>query len=416
MTAAFVPARQPDDPALLACGDAALRSLTAVLNVGGAEPDGPLAAARALVEAADPAALRAAVLHPLFRHWRSTLDARVKIGAGDRISAWLDSLPRLLLAPALLARDDFARVRVPLVRGDQLRVPGLPRHLVVRPGTDPSVVVSREGGELRVERDGVTETFPAGILAAAGLGESRRPVLAGTPVELDATDPWVEEVLAGVNATPSPPPYPPRDIRPVPDATRVEAVFSRAAGLIGRAWPDCLAELTTHVRLVVPFTSALMEGWTSLSHLGAIFLRAVSDDDVPDPVRFTAERLVHEAAHTRLYVLSVRTRFFAEGGQHRLLSSPLRKDARPAAGVYHAAFVLARVAVVMARAAAVTGDERFAERGHECHAEFREAQDTLATSGALSEAGTELLEEAAAHAASPASGRVSGARAEGEGT
>jgi len=389
----FEPAGAADDVALDLYTDACERSLRRLLSQASGHE--AIATGAALAERLDRNAIRAQVRHPMFRHWRSELTARADAADGSA-QRWLEHLPRFLLGAALATPGDLPDVRVPLLPGGQLRLPGLPHHWLLGPGCDSEVLVGRRGDELRITHRGRTWASPP----------VEHPVLAGTGIELDATDPYVVESIDRANAASDSPDYRRRDIVPA-DASEHRELFDQAARLIGRAWPGCLAELNAHVRLIVPITSEAIAGWTSVTQLGAIYIRpgginaggvSAGEPVTDDPVMFTAEAMVHEGGHTRLNVLSTSRPLFLDRAQHQQLRSPLRKDMRPAGGVYHAAFVLARMTVFLCRAAEVTGQRHYLVRAGETHHDLRQAADDLFAQVALSPAGLHLLEEAVAAA------------------
>ncbi|MFI5957426.1 aKG-HExxH-type peptide beta-hydroxylase [Cryptosporangium sp. NPDC051539] len=396
----FDPADGPEDPAFRHYSDACARSLAALLGQDDRHP--AIGVARTLAGALDRPALDAAARHPLYRHWRAQLPARVASGDTSSVSAWLDHLPRFLLGAALRTGSDLPGVRVPLSRGGQLRLPGLPGHLELGPDAGPEVLVGQSDGVPWVEHRGRTGEYP---LVAGGAPRVDHPVLpgtgTGTGIELDATDPWFVDSITDANAASDSPEYRRRDITPA-SATEHQELFGRAARLIDLAWPACLAELAAHVSVIVPIDSVALAGWTTVTQLGAIYLRpgGINADDgaatgvVDDPVMYTAEAMVHEGGHTRLQVLSLGQPLFADGAASRPLRSPLRKDVRPAGGVYHAAFVLARMTVFLCRAAAATGRTHYLARAAECHHDLTVASEELFAQVALSPPGRRLLEEA----------------------
>jgi HEXXH motif-containing protein len=418
MTSGWQPAFEPagaEDPAFESYADACEQALRTIL--AGTQAHEAVAAAAALSRHMDGPALRAAALHPMLRHWRARLAVKTASGSPESAEEWAQHLPRLLLGPALAAARELGPVRVPLLPGGQLRLPGLPRHLDLGQHSGGTVLLRRHGDELLITHQDRTRAHPVASLLSGGRPFAEHPVLPGTGIELDATDPWVVESITQASAQSDSPLYRPRDLAPA-DAIEHQDLFGQATRLIGRAWPGCLAELARHVRLVVPLSSEVLSGWTAVSQLGAIYIRpgGMQVDDLDrdagaaggaaggDPVMFTAECIVHEAAHTRLQVLSLGQPLFAGRGQHQPLRSPLRKDVRPAYGVYHAAFVLARVVVFLCRAAEATGASHYLARADQNHRDLKQASGQLIAHASLSPAGRELLDEAIAAADTASAG------------
>jgi HEXXH motif-containing protein len=162
--------------------------------------------------------------------------------------------------------------------------------------------------------------------------------------------------------------------------------YVAAMRVIEEAWPELMAEIADHVRLAVPFGSKLIVGWAYMLFQGAIFIKAV-----PGDVFFTVERIVHEASHLRLYLMTVVPLHY--NSPTDLLPSPFRADPRPVSGLYHAAFVYGRLIDFFRRAAHSTGNEAYAQRAAELISRFDEAVTTLFRRAKLSEVGSRLLEE-----------------------
>lgn len=405
-TVDFQPSAAVDEPEATAYADAGvsfLRSAVASLAAQVTEPQAAAALRFSLraVDGLDHDALREVALGPAYRFWQTSLGSAARSGARRPVERLARDLPRILLAAVLKARMD---VDVETVAADgELRFPGLPRRLCLGAEmADVPVSLSRKGDQLRVRHGDRAREMSADEFVHGGPRLIEHARLPGSDVELDASGAVVREWFAAHNAIVSSPLHPRRDIAPSIRAAGEYRQFDAAARLIREAWPECFAELSRQVRLVVPFTSKLMAGWTSQDRLGAVFVRdlaptdcAVADaDDFADQVAYTADRLVHESAHTRLYHLSFGHRLFADAdAARRLLRSPLRKDMRPAIGVLHAAFVLGRVSVFMHRAAELTSQERYRARAARAAADFAAGRDVLIDAAVLNPTGSRLLDQ-----------------------
>lgn len=402
----FQPSAATDEPAAMAYADGGvsfLRSATVSLAAQVSDPRAAAALRFGLraVDELDLNALREVALGPAYRFWQTSLVSAVRSGAREPVEHLASDLPRILLAAALRAGMDLD-VEIDASDGE-VRLPGLPRHLRMVDGpADTAVSLSRVGDLLRIRHGDLVREIAvdAFIHGDPQLVEHAR--LAGCDVELDASGSVVRAWFAAHNAIVSSPLHPPRDVAPSIRGPREYRHFDAAARLIRAAWPECFAEMGRQVRLVIPFASRLMAGWTSQDRLGAVFIRDVGPDrpddtsheSFADLVAYTADRLVHESAHTRLYHLSFGQRFFADqNASQRLLRSPLRKDPRPASGVLHAAFVLGRVSVFMRRAAELTSREQFTERAERAAADFEAGRDVLIGAGVLNTTGSRLLEQ-----------------------
>jgi hypothetical protein len=81
---------------------------------------------------------------------------------------------------------------------------------------------------------------------------------------------------------------------------------------------------------------------SSYNLLGLVLIWA---DEVHSPVYY-AQQVVHEAAHLRLFLKSTDDKFVLNP-ESQLYAAPFRPDARPMLGIFHALFVLARIALAM---------------------------------------------------------------------
>lgn len=374
--------------------DASVCSLRALLRSPraslGPAAAAALASAEALVDVLGTAGLRSAVSHPLYRHWRVRLMALV--GQEDHTAAedWVRHLPRLLIGHLAQREDRLPSVTVPVTEQGWLHLPGLPWHLELGAGPPSEAVIQRDAGTFLIQHRGRTHVIPArAATGAAGLVVSH-PVLGQLGIEMCNSDPWIRQLLDEANDGKDSPSGHRRDVAPAALDETVSALFTRAAAVIERSWPQYAAAMAAHVRLVVPITSDLLAGWTSLASLGAIYVRARPGG--PNADRYTAERLVHESAHTLLYLTAFGNPLFTDDGADERMRSPLRRDARPAIGVFHATYVLAMVLEFMRRAAVETGDQAYEARAREC-AEGLTAGAEALKDARLSSFGRDLLDQ-----------------------
>jgi len=122
-----------------------------------------------------------------------------------------------------------------------------------------------------------------------------------------------------------------------------------------------------------------------------------------DPIHL-AMTLVHESSHLKLFHAYLDDEIVLNDPEDRY-SSPLRREPRPMNGLYHAAFVLARMAsfailMMEARTAApVFGPgwrDRFQAEAQAAVARFDSGHEIIARHGRLTPRGTALMAEAAA--------------------
>jgi HEXXH motif-containing protein len=185
-----------------------------------------------------------------------------------------------------------------------------------------------------------------------------------------------------MNAESHRPPNPRHDLDsprlPVAD---IHAIHNEVMALIRRSWPELAAEIEEDVRIVCPFSSRALYGWADIYLLGAVFVR----EDTTD-VSFVLERLVHQAAHVRLFLIS-------HGPLHNhshshLVTSPIREDPRPVNGVFHAAFVYSRLISLFTR----IGEPAYMQRRSELLPRFAAAIDTLTNTCRLTPRGKSLVQ------------------------
>jgi hypothetical protein len=183
---------------------------------------------------------------------------------------------------------------------------------------------------------------------------------------------------------------------PLPDdaASRV----ATALDTIGRVAPDLEAEIRTLVRRIIfaaiDHPEYCFDGASPYQLWSAIFLNA---QGLNDPF-WLMEAMVHESAHVLLFAWSKDEPLVLNPGTERF-DSPLRDDQRPMDGLYHAVFVLARLAWFMERVAQTSGvPESTQIRARSCgqvHAQrFMEGYRTVETRGQLTQTGRQLMQDA----------------------
>ncbi|QXJ22454.1 hypothetical protein AGRA3207_003454 [Actinomadura graeca] len=153
--------------------------------------------------------------------------------------------------------------------------------------------------------------------------------------------------------------------------------------LIGDHWPDMLEEMSATVSCLTFFTAGQAIGFADIYTHGLIALQAA---DLSLPVKL-AEEIVHESSHVRLNgVLASTPCLHDDGG--RTYSTPLREDPRPAAGLLHQLFVLARLCEWHAR----LGEHAIPERAELAREHLVAAYATVRDELPLTEAGRVLVE------------------------
>jgi len=137
---------------------------------------------------------------------------------------------------------------------------------------------------------------------------------------------------------------------PTPEAAaQFAARFHAGLALLERACPELAGEFRALIREVVPFCgdrtrNMQLDGGSHYRLWGALFLNA---EFHPTP-HAIVEVLAHESAHSLLFGFCTHQPLVRNDDDDRY-DSPLRPDARPMDGIYHATFVSARMHLAMTR-------------------------------------------------------------------
>lgn len=127
---------------------------------------------------------------------------------------------------------------------------------------------------------------------------------------------------------------------------RLEDAFA----LLDAGFPEMGAEIRSLLREIVVAAgpkdpkALTFDGASSYMLWGAIVLNARGQNTVLD----TAQALAHESGHNLLFGFCSAGPL-VENADDELFSSPLRKDARPMDGVFHATYVIARMHQTLSR-------------------------------------------------------------------
>ena len=178
--------------------------------------------------------------------------------------------------------------------------------------------------------------------------------------------------------------------------------FSNTLDLLERATPEFVEEMRALISQIVlvtgpPDVKVHFEGGSSYRLWGAMFLNAVRRRTRIDII----ESVAHENAHSRLFGLCTEEAA-VQNPDEELHTSPLRFDARPMDGVYHATFVSARMHWTMSRvidSGLLTGDELVAAEKSRAQdrRNFDSGYDTVKRHGRLTETGRLALDAAVSY-------------------
>lgn len=130
---------------------------------------------------------------------------------------------------------------------------------------------------------------------------------------------------------------------------------------------------------------------SSYNLLGLVLIWA---DEVHSPVYY-AQQVVHEAAHLRLFLKSTDDKFVLNP-ESQLYTAPFRPDARPMLGIFHALFVLARIALAMSDMGKISPkklSEEAIEKGQVAEKRFFATAAQIKRDGVLTSTGQQIFDE-----------------------
>ncbi|MEO7635006.1 MAG: HEXXH motif-containing putative peptide modification protein [Sphingomicrobium sp.] len=184
-----------------------------------------------------------------------------------------------------------------------------------------------------------------------------------------------------------------------------EARIVAAFDLLDRGFPAMANEIRALLREVVIAEgpedpkAPTFDGASSYMLWGATLLNARGQTNVLD----TAQALAHESGHNLLFGFCV-SGSLVENSDEELFSSPLRQDARPMDGVFHATYVVARMHQTVSRLleAGVIDDESMPGALADLAAHrrnFAAGDQVIRDGGRLTPLGTEVIESARSYMA-----------------
>lgn len=196
------------------------------------------------------------------------------------------------------------------------------------------------------------------------------------------------------------------DIAVLPPADDVahefEARYRRGMAIMERAIPELAGEVRAIVREVVcvvgdPAKTMQFDGGSHFQLWGALFLNA----EFHPTDQAIVEVVAHESAHSLLFGFCTQEPL-VYNDDNELYTSPLREDARPMDGIYHATFVSARMHWAMSRlleaeALPDASRERTLAAIESDRQNFEAGYRVVANHGRLSETGAGLMAAARAY-------------------
>ncbi|MEU2249083.1 HEXXH motif-containing putative peptide modification protein [Streptomyces sp. NPDC019224] len=388
---------QDDDPVLDAYVAKIRASVPRVFKrlgqLGGEQTQTELALWEERFSALDDSQAIRIVSHPFFPYLWFYLMRATQSKDADFVRTWSRHFARFVVLPYVIGPGSNTAGTELVLPGlvTEVRFPGERRHLVFDTAVDRLTI--GDGGDGAI-RNG-SAVVPASYIF--GEGEPRlgnvlrvqRPIIAGTDIEIDNTDPWIPRHFASMNSHEPEPGYPRSDLT-VRDVSQEDiAYISQAFALIQDVWPQLASEIRTYTRMCVPYASEFHSSFTEAIFMGAVFLSEAARPF--DAVHYTAEHLLHETSHLRLMLLLELDPLVtvAEGAT---FNSPVRKDARPLWGMLMAVHAFARITAFHRRAHAHTGLEIHRELTQQNAALLKKGLDEIESepSAAFTEAGKVL--------------------------
>lgn len=199
---------------------------------------------------------------------------------------------------------------------------------------------------------------------------------------------------------------------PAPEgAARMAEDIDRLLARLDVALPDWAAEFRALVSMILLARTGAGDfaGASSFAAWGAILVNPLAQHD--DLALMLT--LIHESSHLKLFSAYLDDEIVLNDPA-KTYSSPLRREGRPMNGLYHAAFVLARMVLFLhdlrqsGEASALLGDKAAAldaALGRSCQ-QFAAAHGVIAAHGQLTPLGQSIMDRAAAAVAAIQSGRV----------
>lgn len=103
-----------------------------------------------------------------------------------------------------------------------------------------------------------------------------------------------------------------------------------------------ITEFVTHIKI---FEGKVLRTDTSNISFGSMWLRVPEPED--DQVGYWIEHIVHEVSHLRLEAHFFLEKLVLNSGDEKIFRAPIRDDPRPMRGIFHTAFVLARMVRIL---------------------------------------------------------------------
>jgi HEXXH motif-containing protein len=209
----------------------------------------------------------------------------------------------------------------------------------------------------------------------------------------DLVDEAVVDYVMGEDGRSTPRDDPAEMVALPPDAlSGATREFSVACRALAQLDPELADERDAYIAAVRLFAGRAIVGVTSMRSFGCVHLRVPSSpDEIDDPTLYYLEHLAHETSHLHLHALMNLDPLILNGDLPGF-DAPIRQDPRPLFGVFHATFVLGRIARVLERYAQSVPSPA-ARAAHDLSVQrFEQGFATISRHAELTAAGSEVMQ------------------------
>jgi len=167
----------------------------------------------------------------------------------------------------------------------------------------------------------------------------------------------------------------------------------RAVELIEAVDPLMGEEIREYVDGVKLFTGHNIIGATSPKFYGNIYLQRPDDDlGRMERVAYFIEHIIHETSHLHASALQIHDEFTLNPPDETY-TAPIRPDARPMSGNYHATFVLSRIVRVFRRLNEKFDEKAFCDHLEKADREWEGGYEVVQEHGDLTDMGEQIFHE-----------------------
>lgn len=149
---------------------------------------------------------------------------------------------------------------------------------------------------------------------------------------------------------------------------------------------EMMREYEVYVSSLKFFSGRVLEGVTSPLFFGNIYLRLAYPHE--NATLFYLEHLIHELSHLHLFAMMGLDPLILNP-EEELFTSPIRSDKRPMSGIFHAAFVLARIARAFGK---LPQTEEVVAIYNKTKCSLEDALNTISAKASLTPAGRSVFE------------------------